>query len=365
MSNLKLNSSPQDLVKELAGGHSFVLTERVEGEYRGINTPKLLTAIMAPTINTHRTRAFIYDVENKTAQLPVGKSYSEKGANQQKDSHNQIGLTIPSFGTTYQVLPQDYDGKRKPNSSEFMTEAYVVERQQETALAGMDLLNEIGMAELLVNDRNYLSGGPFTQYNYSEVNGITGGRAAPTAIDFAASDSFNVRRQVTRLRKVLEQRLGEAGKDAEGFMLICGDNAFDRFSESEAQLGLARALMSELDLASLRIPVTTEGVNSTQFRYDNFKSEAGVTVVNYGSTILNGGTVIGDDDAYLIPYGVSNMITIELAPAMVRGIVNEEAEAMYVFTEAGLRSGVTTEIETNRLFLNRNPELITAITTSQ
>lgn len=359
MSKLNLNSTDHQLFKELSGGHSFTLTERVEGEYRGINKPKLLTSLIAPSVNTHRTRSFIYDVEEKTAQMFSGKSYSEKGGAIEKDGASQLTFAVPSFGLTFNVLPQDYDGKRIPNSSEMMSAEYVVGKQMELGADAMDLLNEVGMADIIVNDTNYLSDtGPGTSYDYSQY--ITGtSRAAAKDIDFDALDALGVRRAIVAERKVIEQRLGLSGKSASGFVLICGDVAFECLLEAEAQLDLARPLENSLDVASMGIETIGDG--SSSFRYDNFKSQSGVQVVNYGATIIGGNKVIEDNAAYLLPVGVSNMITIELAPAMVSGIVNTEAEPMYVFTEEGLRTGVSTEIETNRLFLNRNPELITAI----
>lgn len=361
MNKLNLNSSSAQLFKELAGGHSFTLTDRVEGEFKAINKPRLLTSLMAPTVNTHRGRSFIYDVVPVTAQVPTGKSYSERGTDLQKDKAYQEAFAIPSFGVTYNVLPQDYDGKRVPNGgpAELMTEDYVVGLQQAKALDAFDLLNEVGMATLLVSDTNYIAGGPFTQYDYSAVIG-SGSRAAATDLLLGSKDVIETRQTLSSARKVLEQKLGEAGKDASGFVLVCGDVLFGKLWEQQAQLGLGRPLMNTLDLASMAIPTITDG----SFRYDNFESEAGVTIVNYGATIIGGSKMIGDDNGYMLPVGVSNCFTVELAPAMVRGIVNTEAEAMYMFTEAGIRSGVTTEIESNRLFLNRNPELITAITSS-
>lgn len=361
MTKLSINSSSAQLFKELSGGHNFTLTDRVDGDFKFINKPRLLTSLMTPAVNTHRSRSFLYDVVPVTAQIPGGKSYSERGPDLKKDKAHQEAFGIPSFGLVYNVLPQDYDGKRVPNgsNSELMTEDYVVGLQQGKALDAFDLLNEVGMATLLVSDANYLAGGPFTAYDYSTV--LTGSsRAAATDLLLGSLDVLTTRTTLASKRKLIEQKLGEAGKDASGIVVVCGDVLFGKLWEQQANLGLGRPLLNSLDLASMALPTITDGA----FRYDNFDSEAGVTIINYGATIIGGSKMIGDDDGYMFPIGVSNTFTIELAPAMVRGIVNTEAEAMYMFTEAGIRTGVTTEIESNRLFLNRNPELIIELTSS-
>ena len=356
---LKLNSTPEQLVKNFSGGHSFTLTERVEGSFKFINTPKLLTSILTPSINTHRGKSFLYDVEQAVQGTFTGKSYSAKGDSLEKPGASQLAFGIPSFGLTWNVLPGDFAGKRIPNGEGFMDAAYIATRQAQQAMNAMDILNEVGMAELLVNDRNYLAGGNFTQYDYSaKINGAS--RATAKDLTLGSDDIVATRQILAKERKLIEQALGVAGKSARGFMLICGDTLFEKLWDQQAQTGLARPLMNTLDLASMQMPTMFDGT----FRYDNFSSEAGMTIVNYGASIIGGSKMIGDDNGYLVAVGVEDAITIELAPADTMDTVNQEAEAMYMFTEEGLRTGISTEIETNRLFLNRNPELIRAVTSS-
>lgn len=346
--------------KALASGYSFDVFDQVEADYRAINKPSLLTSMFMNEfdVNTHRVSSFIYDRVNISAQLPGGKSYTDRGPDLNKDLPTQLTFSIPSFGLIWNVSPQDYREKRVPGGApgELMDEAYVVGRMQEKGLTAWDLLNEVALAKLIVDDQNIVLGGPGTQYTFHQS---IWGSARPTAValDLANSDETTVRLAMVAERRKLEQKLAEAGKSARGFVVISGETFFDERMALEEQSSLGRDLNRQVDLASQRVPEITVG----EMTYDAFTPIDGITYIRYGSTIQAGGKLIGDDDAYLMPVGVENMFTIELAPAITRDTVNQEAEAMYMWTKEDYRKGVMTEMESNRLYMNRNPELITAL----
>lgn len=359
MSNLNLKSSAVELYKALAGGHSFQLTELVQADFKAVNTPSLLTSLLMDPemdVNRHTGSAFIYDVVNRTQQLPGGKSYTERGPDLNKDDAFQRTFAIPSFGLVWNVMPQDYRGRRAPGGTpgEYMDEAYVAGRMQEKALTAWDLMNELAIAKLIVDDQNLVLSGPGTQYTYhQEMFGTA--RPGPIFTDLANTSESAHRTLMIQTRRQLQQLLALAGKSAtRGFLVVAGDDYFTKRAALEEQTGLARDLRTAIDLASQRLPE----VNAGGFNYDMFTAIDGITYVNYGSNILAGQKLIPDDKAYMIPLGVENMLSIELAPAVTRSHVNEEAQAMYMWVEEHERKGVLAEIESNRLYLNRNPELI-------
>lgn len=359
MSNLSLKSSNVEVLKALTGGYSFELTEAVQADFRAVNTPSLLTSLLLNAevdVNAHRSSAFIYDVVNKSLQLPAGKSYTDRGPDLDKDDARQLTFAIPSSGLVWNVMPQDYRGKRLPGGSvgEYMTEAYVAGLMQEKALAAWDLMNELAMAKLIVDDQNLTLGGPGKQYSFhQEIFGSA--RPGPVYTNLAAVSELDHRSLMIKTRRQLQQRLGLAGKSAtRGFMVVAGDEYFTKRIALEAQTGLARDLRSAMDLASQRVPE----INVGGFNYDSFVGIDGITYINYGSNIIAGQKLIPDAKAYMIPLGVENMMSIELAPAVTRSHVNEEAQAMYMWVEEHERKGVLAEIESNRLYMNRNPELI-------
>lgn len=353
-----LNSSPASLVKAMQPGYAFRMVDVVEADFQAINTPQLLTALMAPSVNTHMSKSFIYDQVSEEGQILSGKSYSERGELFTKEQAKQLTFAIPSFGGTFSVLARDYAEKRIPGTNDLMDESYVLGKQLGKVDRAMDLLNELGMASLLVGDTNYVNGGPFTAYDYSnEIRGAS--RAAALTPDLDALDIIEWRTIVEDAIDKTAEKLGKAGKSASGYVMVAGKNFFNKLYALEAQLGLPRDLKTGSDFASEGMPTITVG-EFANFRA--FVDSANVMVVKYTANIL-GSALIGADDAYLVPVGVENMFSIELAPADTREAINKEAQAMYVWTDED-RRGVYYEVESNRLFFNRNPELITAFTES-
>lgn len=348
---LKMNHGGHDLLKQVVGAPSFTLTDMVEGEYSAISKPRLLTSLLNPSVNTHMTKSLTYDVETRVANLPSGKSYSEEGAQTKHDYAETKAFAIPSFGLVGSMYASEWSGRRKPNSTELWTPETVVQRIQEQITDGYDLMNEYGLARLITADSNILLGGAGTAYDYSaSIDGTT--RTSAGTYDFTAADSSwpkfveFIEDKMDEVTEYLQKR----GKNPTGFALVCGKNVFSAARSLFAQIETPRELRTALDLASMGMTVMDDG-EWTNYRM--FDSEAGFAVIRYAATIL-GEKLIGDGDFYLIPTGVENMLSIELAPGDFIGAVNREADAMYMFVEEDKRS-ITVASETNRLFFNKNP----------
>jgi hypothetical protein len=161
-------------------------------------------------------------------------------------------------------------------------------------------------------------------------------------------------------RKLNAQEVARGGENATAQVVICGDNFFNKRYAIEIQATLARPLRSDIDLASMAIPTVSDG----NFLYDNFKSHDGLLYINYGSEIIAGTSLIGDDDAYIVPVGLVNGLGKKYAPAQTMESVNTQAMSKYAAYWEDSRSGVTVAEESNVLFFNGNPRAITHLTTS-
>lgn len=359
------NASPSQIVaaslnKALGSGYNFGIDDIVQAEYRGINKPRLLTQLMTNefSVNSHRTNSFVYDIISTTAQLPAGKSYTAKGPDLDKDTAEQKSFVIPSFGLTWNVLPQDFLNKRKPGGApgEMMDAAYIVSQLSAKAETAWDLLNELAIAKLITDDQNIVQNGPGTQYTFhTEIFGSA--RTAAAFLDLANTDQQTIRNTMVDKRRLLEQRAALSGRSFRSVVCICGDDFFSERMALEEQAGIARDLRTAIDLASQRVPEISSGPAT----YDAFTAIDGITYIRYGSEVIGGTKLIGDDKGYLIPVGVENMLSIELAPAVTMSTVNQEAQAMYMWAKEDERLGIMTEIESNRLYFNRAPDLIIAL----
>ena len=356
---LKFEQSTWDVDKALSvvDGGVYNLEEITPVLERGPVKPGLLRALLNPQFIPMTTDTFKYDEITATAQVPDGKPFSDYGKDLTKDKPRQLRYAIPSFGIRFNVKPEDYSGRRKPGESvEFLTEADVVAAMTTKSQLAWDLFDELAIAQLLTADTNIVRGGPFTSYNfYTDITG--GARAAKISMDLltAATDHEQLFR---KQRRLLAQELAKAGDSASQIVVICGDTFFDQRYDIQKNDGLARPIQFGPDLATMPIGELSEG----GFNYAYFDSGDGLRYINYGSEIIAGQKLIGDDDAYMIPVGASNLMSIGVAPAQTRQYVNTPGLNMYGWSKADDRQGVSMFTESNRLYSYKNPRAVIHLT---
>ncbi len=325
--------------------------------------PQLLTALLGPTATTDflRTDTFRYDATEATSQLPSGKAYNKKGKDLQKDKDETFRWGVPSFGIRSNVAPQDYIGRRVAGTNELKTEAHVVSEMNTKAMEAFSLMDEVGIAQLITTDTNYVGGGPFQSFNF--YTAITGGprAAAKTDMDLGTGSTDHVQ-LFRKQRRLLSQELERSMDSASMFVCFCGDTFFDKRYNIEQNTGLARPIKFGLDLASQ--PINEDSFGAGTYNYAYFDSMDGIRYINYGSTIIDGSKLIGDDDAYLVPVGAKNMLKFAYAPSNTRTYANTEAQSLYAWTMTDEFNGVTTFYESNKLFSSVNPRLVATLTSS-
>lgn len=366
MSILK-NPTAFSIRKALGGGHKFELEERLDSsEFRTFLKPDLLTNLFSPKVTPHDGTTFLWDVVTKSIQRVGGKSYSEDGPSLIKDEAKQRAAAIPSFGLTYEVSAEDVIRRRKAGVGGTVKEAIadIMADQSEKMMDAYDILNEDAMVNLLVNDTNLVDGGPFVA---QEWHSLYEGASRPAADDLTMAtatpedirDAFNG--AVDRITENLKRR----GKRPSGFINICGKAMFNKLVDVETALGSDYDIRPTLNLKIEAIPSMMIG----EHRYRNFTSaQTGVVHIQYQASMVDGtdggGTpLIGDNDCYLIPVGVEDMFTIELAPDVTLESAGELANPMYMYYEEN-RHELRVASSTNRLYMNRVPNAIVKFTTS-
>lgn len=326
--------------------------------------PMLLTSLFKGSTKTKNLRGDVYKFDRKynTVTVPEGKAYSEYGKDIDKNTYNQMMYGVGSYGIRYNVSPEDIDMRREPGTDSLMTVNYLTSEMQEKAENAFGLLDELIYAKCLFEDKNYVGGGPFTEYNYhTDLEG--GARASATDMTLGTgttdTHSENFREQV----ELLKQNVMTAGQNATSFICICGDTFFNKRAKIEMQLSFFRELRSNLDLASMPIPRMPG--SATVFPYANFTgSFDGITYINYGAAIVGGTKLVSDADAYLIAGGVNDWLERAYAPCKTMTYVNTVAQEMYGGTNTDERQGITTYWESNNILVNRRPKFVTHLTTS-
>lgn len=346
----------KDLVR--AQGDGFQLQDQTPLVNMGnMASPQLLTVLMggAQSATNHlNTNVFQYDEKNYVPQVFTGKSFTEKGKDLAKQKAKTRFFEVGSKGVRFNVSVEDYDGKRKAGTNEFLTEADVLADQIAKANQAAMLDMELDFASILTTGKNRVAGGPFTSYDFhTDILGS----ARPTAltVDYASA-SVNPAEVIRGEAQAMQNKLLSYGLNANGFIVICGDKYFSAAYEYEQMTTIARELRTTVDLVSQALPT----IDHKGYRFPNFDSPtSGVTYVNYSANILAGTKMIGDKEAYLIPL-ISGAPLVEkvFAPAKVRGYVNQPAQEMYSWFAVDDFKGVTGWYERNCLTVLPRPDLI-------
>ena len=346
----------KDMVRSSTNG--FQLQDQTSVVNMGnLASPSLLTVLMggAQTSTNHlSTNVFQYDETEYTPQAFTGKAFTEKGADLAKNKGRTRFFEVGSKGVRFNASVEDYDGKRKAGTNEFMTEADVLQDQINKANQAAALDMELDFAAILTTGINRVAGGPFTAYDF-HADILTGSRPAALTIDYASTtvNPFNVVRDEA---KDMQNKLLSYGLNSVGMVVVCGDDYFEAARENEELSTVAREIRAEVDLVSQAAP----SIDHKGYRYDNFYSQkAGVTYINYSASLIGGVKLIGAKDAYLFPI-MSGAPLVEkvYAPAKVKGYVNKPAQEMYSWFVVDDFEGVTGWYEKNMLTVLARPDLI-------
>lgn len=324
--------------------------------------PMLLTALFGNSTDDVylETNTIKYDDLQETLQLPNGKTFEAYGDRLSKDKGRQLIYTVGSRGLSYNVAPKDYANKRQAGTNELMTEEYVIAQMLKKSRKAWDLDDELGFASLLTGDTNYEAGGPNAVYDY--YNDIYG-TARPAKIDMTLGSANDHISEFAAIYDQLHEELDNVGGSMTRPVILCGKDFYNSRFDIEKQEGLARDIRGPLDLASMEVPRDNFGSGSGIFQYQYFDSHDGFRYIRYTASI-KGSKLIADADAYVVPVGCDVLFKRAFAPAQDRENVNTTALPMYTQSKVSNRTGVHVAQESNKLFMNINPKLIIALTTS-
>lgn len=354
------SGSRVDLIKGMESGSSFELENMVPEmvEYRGYTKPRLLTNLLSPSVERMMDNVFKYDEGISTAALMDGKRFDDIGKTTKKDDVKQHLFRIGSRGGQYSIKNRDVKNKRIPGTTEPMTHEYLIAREQNRLMDGIDLLNELNLAKLITSD-TMLSNDFFTSPNfYTEITG--GARDPAQAMNLAGTDLPTYRSAIEDKIDAITEEADKYGRSITGWVMVCGKNYFNGVRALEEQENLAREIRG-IDLIQEGTPVLSDGEFSNLRFLDG---SDGVRYIKYTGSILSGQKLIADDAAYLIPLGVESMIYMAYAPTdRDFELCTQEARPFYMWSEQN-RHGYHFEMESNCLYGNKLPQLISHFSAS-
>lgn len=349
--------SRQSLIKAMEPGTGFELSNMVPEmtEYRGFLTPSLITNILNPTFTPMMDNTFFYDESVTTAVMPNGKRYDDKGNIIGKDRPKQHRFGIPSSGLQYVVKNRDVKNKRIPGTQDMMTHEYLIAREQMKVMKAYDLYNEYNLAKVLMTDvMDPLDGGAyFTPPNYyTEIVGTP--RGADTLMNLAGTDLSTYRSTIEDTKDAIVEEAARHGRTISGFVMLCGKDYFNGVRTLEENENLAREIRG-IDLIQEETPILSAG------GFENLRfldGSDGVRYIKYSANVLTGTKLIADDKAVLIPLGVQDFFYVGLAPTdNDPDLCTQEGRNMYMWSEKN-RQGYHFEVESNRLYGCKLPQLI-------
>lgn len=345
------------LLKAMEPGTGFELQNMVPEmtEYRGFLNPKTITNLLNPSFVPMNDNTFFYDEMVSTAVMPNGKRYDDKGKIMGKDRPKQHRFGIPSSGLQYVVKNRDVKNKRIPGTQDMMTHEYLIAREQVKVMGAYDLYNEYNLAKVLTTDvMDPLDGGQFfTPPNYyTDIVGTT--RPAATLTNLAGTDLSTYRSLIEDKKDAITEEAARHNRSISGWVMICGKDYFNGVRTLEEQDNLAREIRG-IDLIQEETQVLSDGTFANIRFLDG---SDGVRYIKYSASILTGEKLIADDKAYLVPTGVSDLFYVGLAPTdNDPELCTQEGRTMYMWSEQN-RQGYHFEVESNRLYGCKLPQLI-------
>lgn len=268
-----------------------------------------------------------------------------------------VHASIPHIAAEDAIYPHDVDGViALDDSLEIMNLAQVAEIRAEKMLALKDAhnLTQVAARFQLLRDGSVYAPNKTLRTSYGDtINFYTefGVVRDSIAMDFGATvDPRAQSREV--LAKVRKDLRGASGT-LRGVVALCGSEFFTRVIMNPYVTEMLKSLQTSQSLATLL------GVNADDPRFaglnERFPSISlfGITYVDVGVAGYDVGNsfvpFVADDEAILLPVGLTNLAKTYYAPANRFSSVNKKSQGSYWFEKA---TDEKVEIKTEQNFMN-------------
>lgn len=268
-----------------------------------------------------------------------------------------LQLSIPHFKSEDAIYPHDVDGVVQVNDSvEVMQLAQVADIRAEKMLLLKDAhnLTQVAARFQLLKDGSVYAPNKTLRTSYGDtVNYYTEFGLTRDSIAMDFGNTVDPRAQSREVLAKLRKDMRGAQGTLRGVVALCGAEFFTRVIMNPYVTEMLKSLPTSQSLATLL------GVNADDPRFaglnERFPSISlfGITYVDVGVSGYDVGDsfvpFVPDDEAILLPVGLTNLAKTYYAPANRFTAVNKKSQGSYWFEEA---SDEKIKITTEQNFMN-------------
>jgi hypothetical protein len=283
------------------------------------------------------TRTVVIDEEEGQIQIlntkPLG---GEKNQARKNPLSNSKSFVVPHIPFEDTIRADELAGKRKAGETDLMAAIRHVNDRLAWMRRQVELTKEIHMLGA-IKGVVYDADASVILDMFSAFNVVQ----QTHNFDFGTA-STDVRNQCVSVLRKIEAALG--GIPYTRAHAFCGKNFFDQLVSHATVIDTYRYQQGQTNRDDLRSGFDFGGIRFEEYR---------------GMTGLTGDIgIIGDDEAYCIPLGVSGLFRANYAPGTFMETVNQLAEPMYakVAPDLDLNEFVKVHVQTNPLMMNTRPD---------
>ena len=261
---------------------------------------------------------------------------------------------IPHYPLDFKISPEDVQGKTAYGTNDQAeTVAAVVARKLETAKRSHDLFLEVSRAKLIEDGSVYAPNGTISHNFYTDL-GVT-----RKEIDFVLGTSTtDVIGKIEETIAYLIDNSFVGGMGSTGMVTICGSGFFTKL------INHPKVQAAYTYYASTQEPLRNR-LGSTLPMGTRVFEHAGMKFVEYRGLKPDGTAYIGNNEARVVPTGMTDVFNNYAAPALKMDTVNTIAMPSYAFQYTDPRgNGMEIETESNIISVCKKPQLIIRAYTS-
>jgi len=319
--------------------------------------PTFLTGALAVSDHFLSTDTFEHDRRSTTVSQLGDSAYHDRGNYVGKESSTTHLFKVPHIAIQGRVRPRDVLRTRMPGTADVLDST---DRQIAEELASMRrayaAYNELALARTITTGGLYVPNGTVSAVDfYTEYLGTSA--ASRPSVNFDLDNSAIYPREKGEEARIKLLNALNDGDMVTGFIAICGKTFFQkRISHAkEEQAYVDRANMGQNPLA--------ERLRNFNNQYRMYVGSDDIVYVQYTANI-GGSQLIGDNDCYILPVGVNDVISRAYAPAETMQYVNTVAQREYAWRYDDEFQGTKLFMESNSGFYLTKPDLIVKGTVS-
>lgn len=305
-------------------------------------TPTVFDQLLNVSDESVTTTTVQVDVVQRNLDLMVAQRRGGERTNIKNASYITKSFVTPFFTLDGAIKPTDLQNLRQAGTAnDVETVDNVRMNIMEDTRRYHAALRQKAVAEA-IKGLSYVGNDLYPVYNYYTEFGVS---KTTVPFDFTSATMDPLKQAEIARRAIVDN--AQDGASSYQVVALCGYKFFDGLL---ANPSFREAYQSYLNGAQ---PLRDRMGGDSNIRQMTFGN---VVYVDVSSQKLGGASLLGDDDAWMIPVGIPNMFRAFYAPGDLISEVNKPGREMYMIEKTDYRS-VKMETETSMIVVNTRPEL--------